>query len=103
MLVCLINFMKEAKKPLVEFLLGKIVMADKVDTFLHIFKILKLVLCKTELRKPIVEFFSVKSAEEGSIPFKTTVFKFMREFKGELEQDCMESLKDYLSFDTCLK
>jgi len=68
-----------------------------------LFKILNLVLLKSNFKKLIIEFFTFKKPDQGAIGFKTNTFKFMREYQGELELPELESLKEKLSFENLLK
>lgn len=97
--VSVLSFMKEAKKAVAESILAKLLASKKAEEFTHIFKIFKLVACKTDYKQILINFFHLKSANEGYISFKTQVFSFMREFKGEVESDCITALGEQTSFE----
>lgn len=51
----------------------------------------------------ILEFLQLKNADTISVNYKVSVFKFMREYKGEYEENGVKLIKEKVQFKNCMK
>jgi hypothetical protein len=53
---------------------------------------------KGDTKKLIVEFFGIKNASFGLVNYKASVFKFCREYQGDLDQGSVAKVQELAGF-----